>query len=42
MSGINAKVNGSQYKLTRASKNFAVHCPRKDILFKTKTDKPVP
>ena len=28
--------------LTRACKNFAVHRPRKDILFKTKIDKPIP
>ena len=40
--GINAKVNGSQYQLTRACTNFAVHRPRKDILFKTKNDKPIP
>ena len=39
MPGINAKVNGSQYELTRACKNFAVYPPRKDILFKTKNDK---
>ena len=40
--GINAKVNRSQYCITWACKNFAVYRPRKDILFKTKTDKAIP
>ena len=34
--GINAKVNGSQYELTRACNNFAVYRPRIDTLIKTK------